>query len=109
MTPRQMEKRAQRLKEMAAAIGRQRLAVVVVDPAYPDQRQITLRLDWEVPFAASVFTSLAAAREWLRQPPDEGPRARRAETAGGERREVFPVSGPVAIRVSRHCTPGPNE
>jgi hypothetical protein len=72
LTSRQLEKRAQLLKGMSEELGSQRIALVVGDPAdYAAQRRIAVLTDWEVNYAASVFTTVEAARNWLRQPPDE--------------------------------------
>lgn len=65
----EIEQRATRIKEMAAEIGPQHIAHVVRDSAnYQSVRLVALRLDWQVPFRTRLFTSIEAAREWLRVP-----------------------------------------
>jgi hypothetical protein len=65
----EIEQRAARLKEMAAEIGPQQIAFVARDSAsYQIGRLLAMFLDWQVPFQARLFTSLEAARGWLRLP-----------------------------------------
>jgi hypothetical protein len=65
----EIEQRAARIRAMAAEIGAQHIAHVARDAAsYEAVRLVALRLDWEVPFQTRLFTSLDAAREWLRVP-----------------------------------------
>ena len=65
----EIEQRAARLKEMSAEIGPQQIAHVARDSAsYQAGRLVGLRLDWQVPFQTRLFTSIEAAREWLRLP-----------------------------------------
>ena len=85
MSVNEIEQRAARLRDMGAQIGPQQIALVAGDLAsYQAQRLVGLSLDWRVPFHARLFTSLEAAREWLRLPtasmPHVAPRPTDART-----------------------------
>ncbi len=70
----EIEQRAARIKEMAAEIGPQQIAFVARDSAsYQVGRLVALLLDWQVPFQVRLFTSVEAAREWLRLPTGSPP------------------------------------
>jgi hypothetical protein len=74
LTASEMEARAAQIKQMAADLGRQQVALIARNES--DQavaKMVALLLDMEVDFVAHAFPSLPAAREWLRQTPTSWP------------------------------------
>ena len=72
MTPDELNELAQLLGELAQDFGKQRVAVVFGDPeSFRAGRLVGLPLDRNVPWFGHAFDSLADARQWLREPPDQ--------------------------------------